>query len=326
MCQDLYNCLESESRSINKRVRYQLSIINYQSGGVPLLIVLIVNCLLIIDCNAQKSLPQGKFLTDSVELGRPFNYALSYHHAPSDEVFFPDTTYNFYPFEIVGREYSPTRTVNNNSLDSVIYTLVTFDITKTQKLNLPVYILSKRDCTAVFSLSDSVFLKEMIKTSVDSLSLKTDIKLLPLSPQLNYLQIMAYLLGILGFMGLIYAFFGRFIRKEYRLFMFGRKHKDFVSNYKRYTRSTLDETTIGNALVLWKKHLEWLEKRPYSSYTSKEIITRLPNERLEEALREVDTAIYGGILSTQMPFAMNVLLDKAIELYKLRKTELAASL
>ncbi len=337
MYQNLYNCLELESRTVN----------NYQSGGVPLsiikglyfakqlpigytslrkfLFILIVNCLLIIDhCDAQK--PIGKFMTDSVELGRPFNYALSYHHAPSAEVFFPDKNYNFYPFEIVNREFFPTLTINNNSLDSVIYTLVTFDIAKTQKLNLPIYLLSKRDCTAVFSLPDSVFLQEMIKTSIDSLSLKTDTKQLPLSQQLNYPQILGYLFGILGVLGLIYAFFGRFIRKEYRLFLFGRKHKDFVASYKKYTRATLDDRTIGKALVLWKKHLEWLEKRPYTSYTSKEIITRLPNERLEEALREVDSAIYGGILSTQMPFAMNVLLDKAIELYKKRRTELAASL
>jgi hypothetical protein len=337
MYQDLYNCLGLENRAFSIGWR-QLATFRLASGGVPLgnwrevfskklFFFLIIDCLLIVGTPiyAQKPLPRGKFLTDSVELGRPFNYALSYHHAPSAEVFFPDTTYNFYPFELVKRNYSPTLTINNNSLDSVIYTLVTFDIAKIQKINLPIYVLSKRDCTAIFSLPDSVFLKEMIKTSIDSLTLKTSTKLLPLSQQWNYPQILTYLLGILGFMGLIYAFFGRFIRKQYRLFLFGRKHKDFVSNYKKHTRSTLDDITIGKALVLWKKYLEWLENRPYSSYTSKEIITHLPNERLEEALREVDLAIYGGILSTQMPFAMNVLLDKAIELYKLRKTTLAAN-
>lgn len=336
MCRDSYSCLELESRLL---INYQLSVINKKCNSrlkfIAFVVVLIVNCLLLIDnCHAQKTkaqsaavgIPFGRFLTDSVELGRPFNYALSYNHAPSAEVFFPDTTYNFAPFEIVGREYSPTITINGNSLDSVIYTLVTFDIAKTQKLNLPVYILSKRDCTAIFSLSDSVFLKEMIKTKVDSLSLRTDTKLLPLRQQLDYPQILAYLSGILGFIGLIYAFFGSFIRKEYRLFLFGRRHKDFVTSYKKYTRSTLDDITIGQALVLWKKHLEWLEKRPYSSYTSKEIITRLPSEQLEEALREVDTAIYGRILSTRMPLAMNVLLEKAVELYKKRRTELAATL
>ncbi len=315
MYQNLYNCLGLGNKSV----------INYRKKTFCFFIVLIVNYLLIIDnSNAQK--PIGKFMTDSVELGRPFEYALSYHHAPSAEVFFPDTTYNFYPFEIVKRDLFPTITINNNSIDSVIYTLVTFDIAKTQKLNLPIYELSKRDCTAVFSFPDSVFLQEMIKTSVDSLSLKTDLRVMSLQQQLDYPKILAYLLGILGIFSLIYAFFGRFIRKQYRLFLFGRRHKDFLTNYKKLTRTTLDDSTIGKALVLWKKHLEWLEKRPYSSYTSKEIITRLPSERLEEALREVDTAIYGGILSTEMPIAMNVLQDKAIELYKKRREELAEKL
>jgi hypothetical protein len=285
---------------------------------------LLVGTPTINNCHAQK--PVGQFQTDSIELGRPIDYALSYHHDPSAEVFFPDTTYNFYPFEIVRRNIFQTITNNGISLDSVVYTLVTFDITKNQKLSLPIYLLTKLDCTAVYSLSDSVFLREMIKTSVDSLTFKTDTKLLPLSQQVNYPQILTYLLGLLGIVLIIYAFFGQFIRKQYRLFLFGRRHKDFQTNYKRYTRSTLDDVTIGKALVLWKKHLEWLEKRPYTSYTTKEIVSRLPNERLEEALREVDSAIYGGILSTQMPFAMNVLLEKATELYNKRREELAASL
>ena len=288
-------------------------------------ILLIISCLLVIE-NSYAQKPVGRFQTDSIELGRPIDYTLSYHHSPSAEVFFPDTTYNFYPFEIIRRNIFPTSTTNGVSTDSVVYTLVTFDISKNQKLGLPIYLLSKRDCTAVYSLADSVFLKEMIKTPVDSLQLKTDTKLLALSQQVNYPKILTYLLGLLGVVLIIYAFFGRFIRKQYTLFLFGRRHKDFQTNYKKFTRSTLDDVTIGKALVLWKKHLEWLEKRPYTSYTTKEIISRLPSERLEEALREVDSAIYGGILSTQMPQAMNVLLDKAAELYKSRREELAASL
>ncbi len=288
-------------------------------------ILLIISCLLVTE-NSQAQKPVGKFQTDSIEIGRPIDYALSYHHSPSAEVFFPDTTYNFYPFAIIRRNIFPTSTTNGVSVDSVVYTLVTFDITKNQKLGLPIYLLSKRDCTAVYSLADSVFLKEMIKTSVDSLQLKIDTKLLPLSQQVNYPKILTYLLGILGVVLIIYAFFGRFIRKQYRLFLFGRRHKDFQANYKKFTRSTLDDVTIGKALVLWKKHLEWLEKRPYTSYTTKEIISGLPSERLEEALREVDSAIYGGILSTQMPASMEVLLEKATELYKNRREELAASL
>jgi len=288
-------------------------------------ILLIISCLLVLGISyAQK--PIGRFQTDSIELGRPIDYALSYHHNPSAEVFFPDTTYNFYPFEIIRRNIFQTLTTNGVSIDSVIYTLVTFEITKNQKLGLPIYVLSKRDCTMVYSLTDSVFLKEMIKTSVDSLQLKTDTKLLVLSQQVNYPKILTYILGILGVVFIIYALFGRFIRKQYTLFLFSRRHVDFLANYKKFTRSTLDDVTIGKTLVLWKKHLEWLERRPYTSYTTKEIVSRLPSARLEDALREVDSAIYGGILSTQMPSAMNTLLDKATELYKNRREELAASL
>ncbi|MFN3488603.1 MAG: hypothetical protein ACK4YV_05695 [Emticicia sp.] len=288
-------------------------------------ILLIISCLLVIE-NSQAQKPVGKFQTDSIEIGRPIDYTLSYHHSPSAEVFFPDTTYNFYPFAIIRRNIFPTSTTNGVSVDSVVYTLVTFDITKNQKLGLPIYLLSKRDCTAVYSLADSVFLKEMIKTSVDFLQLKTDTKLLPLSQQVNYPKILTYLLSLLGVFLIIYAIFGRFIRKQYRLFLFSRRHKDFQTNYKKYIRSTLDDVTIGKALVLWKKHLEWLEKRPYTSFTTKEIISRLPSERLEEALREIDSAIYGGILSTQMPSSMEILLEKATELYKNRREKLAASL
>jgi hypothetical protein len=273
---------------------------------------------------AQK--PIGRFQTDSIELGRPIDYSLSYHHNPSAEVFFPDTTYNFYPFEIIRRNIFQTSTTNGVSTDSVVYTLVTFEIMKNQKLELPIYLLSKRDCTTIYSLTDSVFLKEMIKTNVDSLHLKTYTKFLPLSQQVNYPKILIFLLSLLGVVLIIYAIFGRFIRKQYTLFLFRRRHIDFQANYKKFTRSTLDDVTIGKALVLWKKHLEWLEKRPYSSYTTKEIISRLPNERLEEALKEVDSAIYGGILSTQMPSSMEVLLQKATELYKNHREELAASL
>lgn len=53
---------------------------------------------------AQKTIPKGKFLTDSIEVGKPFLYSLSYYHAPGKEVFFPDTTFDFSPFEIISQK------------------------------------------------------------------------------------------------------------------------------------------------------------------------------------------------------------------------------
>ncbi len=268
---------------------------------------------------AQK--PVGKFLADSIEIGKPILYAFSYRHNPAQEVFFPDTTYDFYPFELKKRDFFPTNTEYNISTDSVIYTLITFEIDKIQRLNLPIYALANRDCTAVYSLKDSVFLKEMIGENLNlPLKTNTNAAFVPLS--VDYPKILGYLLSFVGIIGLIYTLFGKYIRKRYNQFLFTQKHRDFVNTYKKTTRGELNDKNISKAIVAWKKHLEWLEKRPFSSYTTKEIVEKIPNERLEEALRDVDSAIYGGILSTQMPLAMGILLETAIEIYKKQKAYL----
>lgn len=327
MFRNSYNYLECESKNSE-----QLSVSSEQflddkerkfNWRILINLLITIYCsLLTVHCIGQK--PQGKFIADSVEIGKPIDFVLSYRHLPTAEIFFPDTTYNFHPFELVRRNYFPTQTDSRGSVDSVVYTLVTFDIDKVQKLSLPVYVFNEQDCTAVYSSIDSVYLREMIKGSLDSLSLKTDTKFLHIEPQVNYPKLLGYILGIVAFVGLIYLFFGKFIRKQYQLFLFSRRHNEFVSNYKKLVKGSLDDKNISKAVVLWKKHLEWLEKRPYTSYTTKEIIARLPNESLEEALKDVDTAIYGGILSTQMPFAMNVLLNTAVELYKKRREEISS--
>jgi hypothetical protein len=272
--------------------------------------------LLTFNLKAQK--PTGKFLTDSVEIGKPILYAFSYRHHFAQEVFFPDTTYDFYPFELKKRDFFPTNTSKNISTDSVIYTLVTFEIDKVQRLALPIYAFANRDCTAVFSMQDSVFLKEMLGSNLN-LPLKTNTSAVEVPLSIDYPKILGYLLSLVGVIGLIYTLFGKYIRKKYNQFLFTRKHRDFVNNYKKTLRGELNDKNISKALVAWKKHLEWLEKRPFSSFTTKEIIQNIPNERLEDALKDVDSAIYGGILSTQMPLAMGILLDTAIDIYKKQK-------
>ena len=43
----------------------------------------------------------GVFLTDSMEVGKAVFYALSFRHDPKTEVFFADSSYRFFPFEII---------------------------------------------------------------------------------------------------------------------------------------------------------------------------------------------------------------------------------
>src|SRR5688500_10227732 len=84
------------------------------------------------------NLPQGLFQEDSVKLGQQVNYLFFHRHSATEEIIFPDSTYNFSPFELVSRQYFPTRTKGGWSHDSVVYTLRTFDIAPVQTLALPV--------------------------------------------------------------------------------------------------------------------------------------------------------------------------------------------
>ena len=75
---------------------------------------------------------------------------------------------------MIRREYFNTVTDQNGSLDSVVYTLISFEVTPVQELSLPVYVRAKRDCTRVFAPMDYVVLNSIIKpnTNIDTLSLK----------------------------------------------------------------------------------------------------------------------------------------------------------
>ena len=101
--------------------------------------------------------------------------------------------------------------------------------------------------------------------------------------------------------------------------MYKKKHKNFLISYKKLVKSSDNIENVGKGLVKWKNHLEWLLKKPYSTMTTSEITKNLNNPRLEEALKEFDLAIYGGILSNHIPFAFNILFDFAAETFRKEK-------
>lgn len=282
--------------------------------------------LMMANTSAVAQKPVGRFLSDTVKIGLPFQYAFSYRHSATEEVFFPDTTWNFKPFNCVKREFFTTQTDQRGSLDSVIYTLVSFEIDKIQKLSLPVFVLSRRDCTAVYAIPDSVFLKELITGSVNNLQLKTDLRYLHVEQQANYPLILMILLGIILAGSLVYWLFGAFIRRQIRFFQLRRRHADFLRSFQRLQRGIAGKAGISNvekSVVLWKTYVERLERKPFSSFTTKEIVDNIPDERLADSLRQIDVTIYGGTFSSQTQSSLEVLQELAVRIYRRRRRELS---
>lgn len=272
--------------------------------------------------------PKGQFLRDSIKVGLPIKYTLSYRHKATSDVFFPDSSYNFQPFELVKREYFNTITDENGSLDSVVYTLITFEVTPVQELSLPVYVLSKGDCTLVFAPMDFVILNSIIKSNgnIDTLSLKKDTRLIPIARQVNFPLIFLVVIGLILSVGLAFWFFGKPIRRQIRLFNFRRRYDDFRKLFQRLSRGTDDSKkrlkNIEEAVVLWKKYIERLENKPFTTFTTKEILDNLKDNRLSDALREIDATVYGGVYSSKTIASLQILQELAEGLYRERRLEM----
>ncbi len=268
-----------------------------------------------VPADAQK--PVGVFLSDSLTVGKPVRFSLSYRHSPSQDVFFPDSSFSFSPFRFVSETFIPTRTAGGLSVDSVIYQLVSYEIDSVQRLSLPVFVISEGDSLALFSNEDSVYFKELVSSKdLDSAGLKANVRYLDVQQDVDYPKILYYLLVVILCAGLFFIFFGEFLVNQFRMWKFNRRHKEFVSEFKKMSREHSSREKISESLILWKRYMEWLENKPYTSLTTPEILRLIPNERLEDALKEVDSAIYGSVISTHIPFAFRIMLDLAGETYR----------
>jgi hypothetical protein len=244
--------------------------------------------------NAQ---PAGKIDRDTVRTGEVFYYSLSYRHPSKEEVFFPDSTFDFTPFGFRGQNVFHTRTDTSGSLDSSVYQLVSFEVSPQIKIALPVYIWNGRDCTAVYPATDSCFVALLVdRADLDSVSLVYDLQDLPLEDRVNYFSFMLAFILVATSAFFVNWLFGASIRRQWNVFRLQRRHREFTKNFNRHFLNAKNKGSIKDvekALILWKNYLERLENKPFTTFTTREISDNISDESLSEALRETDKIIYG---------------------------------
>lgn len=249
------------------------------------------------------------FLTDSVGIGDEGGYYLTARYPSELNILFPDSTYNFTPFEYVRKVYFPTKTVNNQSYDSAVYYLSTFEIDKLQSLSLPVYQFNDLDTVTYASPRDTVRLIELVKTlpdtlAVQNLPLKTNTayQLVPFLFNYPILVIVLVVLLVLALVG--WLVFGKRIRKHYRIKRMEKAWQKFLGTYTAQIseiKQSFSPERTEHALVEWKRFMEQLESRPYTKLTARETMRMENNEVLGSNLHRVDGAIYGHNTSVVEP-------------------------
>ena len=268
---------------------------------------------------------EGLFLKDTVKIGEEVPYSLSATYPRAYNIIFPDSSFDFQPFEYHGRQYFKTVSDSAISVDSVVYLLSTFEIDTIQYLQLPVYVRTGGDSLAVYTKQDSINLFHIIQVIPDSVKLKENTLFLRIPNKFNY-PVFLFIAGFLLVVIIIaLLFFGRRISRWIKIMIMKRNHKRF---HKRFylklsgVRDNRPGVEPEDVLNDWKKYMEKLEKEPYTKLTTKELIDLHADQRLKDNLRSIDRYIYGSIKDKPLHENFEKLLEYSIERYEVRINEL----
>ena len=271
--------------------------------------MLVIVVLASVQSSAQLRV-RGYLLKDSAAIGEIVPYVLTASYPRDKQVVFPDSTFSVAPFELSGKRFFPTRSLDGASYDSAVYFVSTFEIDSIQVLRLPVFLVTATDSTAVYARPDSLRLRYRVTIPLDSVAVEK----LPLKANTAYqrvkwlfnypvLMMVAVVLAIVSIIA--WLVFGKQIR---RFFALRRLRKAYENFQQRYTQaleglgSEASSRRAEEALVMWKKYMEELEKYPFTKSTSREILRRYSSDLLASALRNIDRAIYGGYDASHDPF------------------------
>jgi hypothetical protein len=276
--------------------------------------------------------PTISFEQDSVLLGSPVRLSLRLYHSARERVLFPDSTYNFSPFELNQIRFFPTLTRDTISRDSVEYDLVLMNPGRENALELPVfYLLPSGDSFPVYSNQASIAIR-LLEAGV-LVGAKSDTTLVPSLALAEMNERFNYPYWLLGITLLVIVavganqLFGRPLERYFALFILQRKHKAFVRGFERLNDQAVASSDIAvmeRALTYWKAYIETLGEEPYSTYSTKDFADRMPEAGLTRSLRQLDRWIYGGFKPEGVEVPFKVLKRFSQKLYSLKANQLSA--
>jgi hypothetical protein len=261
----------------------------------------------------QEIKPSGRFLADSIKIGEKIPYALTLRYPRQLNVVFPDSTYDFSPFEYAGKTFFPTKSNASHSFDSVVYYLTTFEVEQLQSLKLPIFIVSRGDSTAVFSEADGVHLSESVKNISSEITLKENTTFTDIHLEFNYPYFMIGISTLAILTLLIILLFGKKISAYWQIMLLRKAHRKFLKQFGLMIEQVqqLPSFNPEQILLTWKNYMEKVEEQPYVKFTTREIITLNNNSALKSALMAIDKSIYAMENDKQIPSHLMHLKDFA---------------
>lgn len=292
-------------------------------------IIFLVSLNVSLLASGQQPVPKGSFIEDSLKIGQPVRYTLSIQYPEEMDVVFPDSLFNFAPFELSRKEYFPTRTQAGLSYDSAIYYLVSFEIDTAQMLSLPIFRLSFEDSIRMVPPSDTIYLQQLVTEIPDSVAIEA----MPLLENTDYLQVdyefnyPYFFIGLTIFVIVafgIFIFYGKTIYNRFKAYRLQKQHDRFMVYFEKLTAEKPSELSkhAEEVIVVWKGYLEKLEPWPYRTLTTRELLTTAHAPELEDAMHSIDRAIYSPTANLVPPQSYAALRDFAENRFQIKLDQL----
>lgn len=248
----------------------------------------------------QKIRVQGKFLADSLRVGDEIFFALSARYPKEFQVIFPDSSFNYAPFEFGKKRFFVTETKNGISFDSAVYHLTTFETDSIQRLRLPVFQVNTLDCTRHVTSWDTVHMQLLVKVTPEkigpNLPLRATIAYQDVAAKFNFPLVLVAASLTLLLAGVFWVVFGGRVRQYVATKRLQRNHLAFVNNFTTEIEGIRKEFSPAKAeaaLAMWKRYMEGLNRKPYTRLTTRETYQIEKDQTMLANLRVLDAAIYG---------------------------------
>ena len=236
------------------------------------------------------------FLNDSIRIGASISLISALKYPENIEIVQPDSSYNFTSFEFIGKKIFPSFSDGNIIYDSTIYYLRTFEIDSIQRLNLNATIINNKDSLVVSSNTASIALIYQV-SDVNFSKTKENTLFNSIRSIFNSEKVLIIIGVIILIIIIIYLLFRKKIEKYLKVrklkIQIKRFNNDFDYILKDYLKNQ-DKNYLERLLLLWKRFMEKLSKRPYSTSTTTEISSFLENKKLLNLLKDIDRNLYSN--------------------------------
>ena len=233
------------------------------------------------------------FKEESVKIGDTITLISTLRYPKNIEIIQPDSSYKFIPFEFLDKIVFESSSSNNIIFDSTIYILQTFELDSIQSIYLKSYIINTSDSLEILSNTDKIRTISLVNEK--NSKTKTNTLLEKINSIFNSKKFSIISGVIFSVLVLIYLLFRKKINKYFKIKRI-KSETDFFKNEFDYILNKYLNTNnikfLENLILKWKRFMEKLSKKPYSSSTTSEISIFNKNIKSIKTLKEIDKCIY----------------------------------